>query len=258
MPLKGVSKQLGIPFIELQSVDSTNKYAMRLVHEGMAIHGMTILAHEQTEGRGQRGKGWESEKNANLTFSVVVNLKPLNTTQLFHLTVCTAVSIWEAVSNIAGDRITIKWPNDIYWDDRKAGGILIENSLGTSTGSTWKWSVIGIGLNVNQTFFSADLPNPVSLKQITGKEYNILEIAKEICTLLDKNFRRLLEGDVKELFKKYREHLYKKNEAVRLRKDNRVFTATIKDVTESGQLVIKHAIEETVEFGKVEWVMMNE
>lgn len=112
------------------------------------------------------------------------------------------------MSKIVKGTTTIKWPNDIYWGDRKAGGILIENVI--SGTKNWKWAVIGIGLNINQTIFSPDLPNPVSLQQITGKKYNILEIANEICIVLDKNFRQVVNGDAKELFKKYRDQLYKK------------------------------------------------
>jgi BirA family biotin operon repressor/biotin-[acetyl-CoA-carboxylase] ligase len=250
-----------MPFIELQSVDSTNKYAMGLAHAGMATHGMTIFAYEQTAGRGQRSKEWLSEKGRNLTFSIVAKPYPLNTTQVFGMSIITALAVHEIFQRFAGEETRIKWPNDIYWRDRKAGGILIENIVGSwesGVGSeesgvgNWKWSVIGIGLNINQTEFSPDLPNPVSLKQITGKESNPLVIAKEICELLSNYYQRLVNGEYKELLNIYNQRLYKIDQSVKLKQLSRVFTAIIKGVSETGSLITQTTMEERFEFGEVE------
>ena len=279
-----------MPFIELQSIDSTNKYAMALVHgahlpdgQDEAQHGTAIFTHEQTAGKGQRGKNWVSEKGSNIALSVLLKPYPLRIQDQFRLSICIAVSVYEFLSKYIGDETTIKWPNDLYWRDRKAGGILIENIVGSSefgVGSqesgvatrdlhthhsspdsyrdiihNWKWAVVGIGINVNQTLFPADLHNPVSLKQITGKNFQPVELAKELCQGIDKNYAVLIKGNFASLLENYRKHLYKKGEKVKLKKDNRVFETTIKGISESGQLITQHSIEERFEFGEVEWII---
>jgi len=261
LPLKPATNPLGIPFIELQSVDSTNKYAMTMVHEGIAQHGYTVLSHEQTAGKGQRGKKWSTGKD-NLAISIIANPYPLRPSEAFQLIVCTAIAVYDFLYKYAGIDTKIKWPNDIYWCDRKAGGILIENVIGSSESGVqspesreWKWTVIGIGININQTTFSADLPNPVSLKQVTGKKFDTVLLAKELCQILDKYFMELKTGEFKKYFKRYLEVLYKKGEKVKLKKESRVFEATIKSVSDTGQLIVQHAMEERFEFGEVEWLI---
>ena len=131
--------------------------------------------------------------------------------------------------------------------------MLVQSSQ--STVGSWQWSVIGIGMNINQTDFDPDLPNPVSLKQITGKNYEPIELAKELCSIIEKNYQLLIAGNFKILFNKYQTHLYKKDEKVKLKKGTRVFETTIKGVSETGQLITQHSIEERFEFGEVEWVL---
>jgi len=268
--LPSAANPIGSPFVELQSVDSTNKYAMSLVHEanlpgrqGVAQHGMAIFAHEQTDGKGQRGKKWSSEKGSNIALSIIINPNPLALNEQFKLSVCVAVSIYEFFSHLVEDGAKIKWPNDLYWRDRKAGGILIENVVGNRRSGIgnpelgiqdWKWSVVGIGININQTSFPPDLLNPVSLKQITGKEFESVMLAKEFCLVFDKNFQLLVTGNFERLLALYQAHLYKKNEKVKLRKGSRIFETIIKGVSEKGQLITHHSIEERLDFGEVEWV----
>ena len=257
MQLPSSANPIGFRFVELQSADSTNKYAMSLVHAGMAQHGVIIFAHNQTDGKGQRGKNWLAEKGANITLSIIIKPFPLSVSEQFKLSVCAAVSVMEFFSIYAVDESKIKWPNDLYWRDRKAGGMLIENVVmsNKSGAGSWEWSVIGIGININQTSFPVDLPNPVSLKQITGKNFVPTELAKELCAVFDKNFQVLIEGNFAGLFSIYQSHLYKKDEKVKLKKGGRVFEAIIKGVAESGQLITHHAIEERFDFGEVEWVL---
>ena len=269
MPLQSAGNPIGKPFIELQSVDSTNKYAMALVHqthltEGQdeAQHGMAIFTHEQISGKGQRGKTWTSEKGSNIALSILLNPFPLRVSEQFMLSVCMAVSVQKFFSQYAGDETKIKWPNDLYWRDRKAGGVLIENVIGSMNLETggrqaegWKWAIAGIGININQTSFPSDLTNPVSLKQITGKTFYPIELAKELCKVIDENYHLLLSGNIETLFNYYQQHLYKKDEKVKLKKGNRVFETTVKGVSEEGQLITHHSIEERFEFGEVEWII---
>jgi len=276
LPLQFAGNPIGKPFLELQSIDSTNKYAMGLIHSthlteghGEPQHGMAIFTHEQTNGKGQRGKTWVSDKRTNIALSILLNPYQLRISDQFKLSVCVAVSVHNFFSNYAGDETKIKWPNDLYWRDRKAGGVLIENIIGSEKSEVrslmsevrsqkselWKWAVIGIGININQTSFLPELLNPVSLKQITGKTFEPVELAKELCSILDTNYQLLIDGEFDGLFKYYHHHLYKKHEKVKLKKGNRVFETTIKGISETGQLITHHSFEERFEFGEVEWVI---
>jgi len=218
-------------------------------------HGTTIFSHEQTAGKGQRGKKWASEKGSNIALTILLNPFPLRTQDQFQLAVCIAVSVYEFFSKYAGQETKIKWPNDLYWRDRKAGGVLIENVVGSSELGKWKWAIIGIGININQIFFPTDLPNPVSLTQITGKNFNPVEMAKELCSVIEKNYQLLIAGNFNTLYNNYQNHLYKKDEKVKLKKGNRVFETTINGVSKTGQLITQHLIEERFEFGDIEWII---
>ena len=144
----------------------------------------------------------------------------------------------------------IKWPNDLFWRDRKAGGILIENKF---KGKAWKWAVVGIGININQTKFGKDLCNAVSLKQITGKTFNTIALAKELYVLLLKNLSQVIAPE--KILQQYNQQLYKINELVTLRKAGVKFDTVIKEVSATGRLVTVDAIEREFDFGEVEWVL---
>lgn len=265
MPEPSFYNTLGKPFIELQSVDSTNNYAFKQIHAGLAHHGTAYFAHEQMAGKGQRGKTWLATKDSSLILSVVIDPGPLLLTQQFQLSACVAVSVCEFFSRYAGDATRIKWPNDLYWQDRKAGGILMENIIGgqksqlpmvnPSVSSQWLWAVVGVGININQGFFSGELKNPVSLKQITGREFSPVEMANELCMVLDNKFNHLITSGFDTIYADYLSLLYKKDELVKLKKGSRVFEAAIKTVSSDGKLIVQHAIEEEFDFGKIEWII---
>jgi BirA family transcriptional regulator, biotin operon repressor / biotin---[acetyl-CoA-carboxylase] ligase len=242
---------IGQPFVELLTVESTNNYAMGLARAAMAQHGTAVFTHEQTKGKGQRGKGWVSSKGLNLALSVMVAPTLLRGLPLFSLSMAAAVAVQELVSNYINNDVTIKWPNDIYWRDRKAAGILIENIW---QGGEWLFSVIGVGLNVNQTDFGELNTRAVSLKQISGTHYEPLTLAKELCTLLDNKYQ-LLCSNASDIEDQYNSHLYKINGQVRLRKEGRVFEAVFTGVNNNGQMVIHNGIEEVFNVGEVEWVI---
>ena len=259
-----------MPFIELQTTDSTNNYALSRVHQGRLTdgqgfddHGLVIFSHEQTAGKGQRGKKWASNPGSDIALSIVIRPDPLQPSQQFWLSACTAVSLRKFFSKYAGSDTTIKWPNDLYWKDRKAGGILIESILGRrpneseslKASSKWEWAVIGLGINVNSTSFAPELPNPVSLKQITGRSFDTVQLAKELVAVFNDEFNKLMTSGFKKIYQQYISNLYKRNERVRLKKGTRVFEAKIKSVSTSGKLVIEHGMEEELDFGAVEWVM---
>lgn len=187
---------LGAPLIELPSIDSTNIYAMEQIKAGKAISGSCYNTPFQTHGKGQHGRIWESEKGQNLLCSYVLELKSLNPSKNWGpedqkgLSAAVAIGAKAFFGAHAGDETLIKLPNDIYWRDRKAGGILIENSL---RGTEWTWAVIGIGFNINQTSFSPDAPNPVSLRQITGRQWEIARLQTELSKALTESIQNWIQ-----------------------------------------------------------------
>lgn len=242
---------IGSPFIELHSVDSTNNYAMGIIHAGMAQHGMCVFAHEQIHGRGQRNKAWHSQKGCSITLSIILQPDGLAPSQLFLLSMAMAIATKNFFNRLAGGDTRIKWPNDIYWRDRKAAGILIENIL---QGNKWKYAIAGIGININQSSFEELQTKAVSLKQITGKDHTPVLLAKELCQYVDQQFNRL-NTQPEAILKEYQASLYKLNETVRFKNTTRIFDAEVKKVTRAGQLVVMHAVEESFDVGEVEWLI---
>ena len=161
---------------------------MAKVHAGLAKHGETWLALEQTAGKGQRGKAWESAPGENIIFTAVLEPDFLPFSSQVLLSKAVALACYDLFWTYAGDETRLKLPNDLYWRDRKAGGILIENVF---RGADWTHAVIGIGININQTVFSPELLNPVSLKQITGKTFDLMRLSRELCACLEKRYRQL-------------------------------------------------------------------
>lgn len=249
-----VHTSIGSPFIELQQVESTNNYATGLVHEGMAQSGTAVFAHQQTKGKGQRHKAWQSEAGKNIALSLILLPQGLSLSESFLLSMATAVGVHHFFTRYAGSETKIKWPNDLFWRDRKAGGILIENIV---QGSEWKAAIIGIGININQTRFEKLGTGAVSLKQITGRDNDPVALAKELCTCLEKAYE-ILQKLPTETTEQYRSILYKLNQTVRLKHGSRVFDAVIKDVTSLGELIVEHATEERFSVGELTWVRENE
>ncbi|MDP4619590.1 MAG: biotin--[acetyl-CoA-carboxylase] ligase [Sediminibacterium sp.] len=178
---------LGEPLIELSEIDSTNMYAMEQIHAQKALSGSVYQTDFQTNGKGQHGRIWESHRGENLLCTYILELNALKKgknwvpTEQLGLSAAVAMGAQAFFMEFAGEETKIKKPNDIYWRDRKAGGILIENIV---RGTDWNWTVIGIGLNINQTHFSNEAGKPVSLKQITGKDWDIKAMQKKLAEAL--------------------------------------------------------------------------
>ena len=175
------------PLIHLDETDSTNRYLTQLCDRQQVAEYTTVCADYQTAGKGQRGNTWESERGKNLMFSLVLYPTFLQPQRQFILSQLTALAVRDTLTRWAGD-IRIKWPNDIYWQEKKICGILIENELNAEGIAR---SIIGIGLNVNQTKFHSDAPNPVSLRQITGGEENPMEVLHDIQTYIRERYEGL-------------------------------------------------------------------
>ncbi len=252
MPPSDLKSIIGQPFIELTEVESTNIHAMSRLQGGLADHGTAFFAHHQTAGKGQRGKSWLDEPGNNIALSVIMDCSFLSPANQFPLSVMVALAGRDLFSQYGGDETFVKWPNDIYWRDRKAGGILIENLV---RGSIWQASVVGIGINVNQTNFPELLKNPVSLKQVTGKHFNPVHLAQELCGYLEQRYEQLKASDFDTMCKEYNRHLFKRGELVKLKSGTRSFECIINGVSVNGELEVSGAEKDRFRFEEVEWVI---
>ena len=199
---------LGAPLIELSTIDSTNIYAMAQIKAGLAKSGSCYTADFQTNGKGQHGRVWESSKGQNLLCSYILELNTLDTLKNWTpadqigFSAAIALGVRAFFAAFAGSETKIKKPNDIYFSDRKAGGILIENLV---RGQEWTWTVIGIGMNINQSAFSSAAvnkvsSNPISLQEITNKNWDVKQMQQHLSEALNIAIQDwMMEGDEKTI-----------------------------------------------------------
>ena len=224
---------------------------MGQVQKGLAVHGATYFAWEQTEGKGQREKQWLSAKGENIILSIVLDTHAFFVPRQFALSMASALSALDLFNKYTTNKAVIKWPNDIYYGDRKAGGILIENII---RGDQWRFAVVGFGININQTAFDDSLKNPTSLKQITGKTYDVVLLAKELCSMLQNRFAQLQNEEDKLILDEYNDALYRKKLITKFKAGPRIFNAAVNYVDEDGRLFVGDAAEESFQFGELEWL----
>jgi BirA family transcriptional regulator, biotin operon repressor / biotin---[acetyl-CoA-carboxylase] ligase len=222
-------------FIFLTEVESTNNYANHLVLSKAAEHGTVVLAQHQKMGKGQQGNSWESEFGKNLLMSIILFPDFLPATKQFYLSKIASLALANFVKSEKAE-VSIKWPNDIYVGNSKLAGILIENSIKANHLDS---SIIGIGLNLNQERFVSDAPNPVSLKQITGKDYKIEDVALKIWELLSFWFENLQSRSFSEIDLIYFNQLFRANEWALFAKQGIQFEARITEIGDFGQLILE-------------------
>ena len=184
---------IGVNKIKLKRIDSTNSYAINLLGRHKQAEGTLVIADYQSAGHGIDNNHWESEKGKNVLISIILYPDFLLPERQFLLNKMVSLSILDFLKEkISDNRLSIKWPNDIYVDELKIAGILINNTI---SGNTLEASVIGIGLNINQEIFISDAPNPVSLKMLTNIEYSIPWCIDELCAYLEIRFAQLKNND---------------------------------------------------------------
>ena len=193
-----------------------------------------LYAGYQTAGRGQTGNSWESEEGKNVLCSIL--LPPAK--NLYFLNI--AVSV--AIIRLIDEQLTIKWPNDIYWKDKKLAGVLLENAI---VGSEITYTIAGIGLNVNQTKFVSNAPNPVSLKQITGKEYDIDQLMQDLFEAVN----TVLNEPEDVIWSEYKSHLYRRKGCWPFEDKDGVFEAQIEDVLPTGEIVLSDKNGQVHQYG---------
>lgn len=198
---------VGQNIVSLASVDSTNSRLKELLSNSEPLpEGTVIMAEEQFAGRGQVSNTWVSEAGKNLTISILLNPTFLPADQQFYLnqTICLAVN--DVLRTYFDNNATIKWPNDCYVDNKKIGGILIENII---QGDRIKHSIVGLGLNVNQVVYPAELKNVTSFKKILHKDYDLKDLLSEICGAIEARYLQLRAGNTTEIHTAYLGRLHK-------------------------------------------------
>lgn len=232
--------------IKLNATDSTNAYLKKLVNEESLENYSVVAALKQTSGRGQMGTVWESELGKNLTFSVLIRCENFKIVDQFYLSMAVSLGVLKAINDYVNNMLYVKWPNDILAEKDKISGILIENIL---QGSFIKYSVVGIGLNVNQKQFSSDVKNVTSLKKLTGAVFNKDEVLKKVVDSIKKYVQLIDQKDFDSLKKLYINELFKYNKPAMF-EDNfgAKFLGKIVDVSEDGRLVVELDDEKTRKF----------
>jgi BirA family biotin operon repressor/biotin-[acetyl-CoA-carboxylase] ligase len=233
-------KEYKIKRHRLQTVHSTNSF-LRELNGGDASFDMELATTEfQTAGRGQKGNSWESEKSKNLLFSILLHPVYVQPSKQFCISEAIALAVVKSLKEIVAEEsvakdFTVKWPNDIYWKNKKIAGILIENEL---FGSTIRDFIVGVGININQQIFLSDAPNPVSLYNILGVNTNVEEVLDAIIKQFVANVSMIENGQTALLHKEYMDSLFRRKGFYPYRDFSSEFMATIKDVREDGRLIL--------------------
>jgi len=240
-------------FIVKNSLDSTNTYAKELIASKNCEDRTVIVAESQTKGRGQHTNVWESEDGMNLTFSIVYFPEDIAASQQFYLSRAIALGVADYLCKKVDD-VSIKWPNDIYVGEKKIAGILIENTvMGPYISST----ICGIGININQEVFCSDAPNPISLKQITARGYDLNTELELLVGAIEKRYCFLGKGDLKSLDMDYNNLLFRKSGYHLYNEGEMLFKAKIVEITAFGQMVLEKedGSKKTFSFKEVGFVL---
>ncbi len=246
-----VKSHIGTPFIHLNEIDSTNRYARNQIDANLAQHGTVYLAKHQTRGKGRQERSWISEPGKNILMSVVLNTAGHKNEEAPDLNRLIALGCFDLFHPYSGNETSIKWPNDIYWRDRKAGGILIENIW---RGNHWSWSIIGIGLNINQVKFPEQAAKATSLKLITEQEFDVASLARQLCRLLEGRLCDWTREKAPRVLQEYNDRLYKKNCPVTLQVDNKNMVCTPLEVTATGELRVRNSDGIIINLREAKWI----
>jgi BirA family transcriptional regulator, biotin operon repressor / biotin---[acetyl-CoA-carboxylase] ligase len=235
--------------IYLPTCHSTNEYACNLLTNENPLEGTLIITHVQTAGKGQRGSSWEAEPGKNLTFSLIFKPFFLSIDRQFYLNIIISLAVRDTVAEFLQTSLKIKWPNDIYLNNKKIAGILIQNSLQKNHLIN---SVVGIGLNVNQELFSDK--KAISMMNHAGKELPLETILAVLLEKIEANYLKLKTGDQTTLMQRYLSHLFRYNEQHSFLSQGNSFLGIIEGIEESGRLIIQtESDRKTFDFKEVEF-----
>lgn len=224
-------------FIRLDSTGSTNQYMTDLLKTGNLAEGSVVCSKAQTNGKGQEGNTWESEPGKNLTATIVLYPRFLKPEFQFQLTRIISLSVCSVLDKLSLPyRSMIKWPNDIYIDNRKVAGILIKNEI---SGNSISGSIAGLGLNVNQNSFTSSITGAVSLLMLTGKQYDLEDILTDWHSSVAYWYEMLVKGNNKIIESTYLERMYLLNQPSEFIVRGEKMTATIRGLAEYGMLLLE-------------------
>jgi len=235
---------IGSDMVYCKNAGSTNSYASGLIKAGQVSEGTVVYTNFQSAGRGQKGNRWESEDGKNLLFSVILYPSMVSPADQFIISIFISLGICDFLKTLVPG-CQIKWPNDIYHGDDKIAGILIENSI---SGNSIVNSIAGIGLNINQEEFPEEIPNPVSLKMLTGVEHDTGLCLQKLAACLDKRYKQVISGEWNELRNEYISSLYRLNQWSSFKSADGIFDGRIVSVTELGCLQIEKKQGNMMEF----------
>lgn len=240
---------------QYQEIDSTNGEMNRLLMTEDLAEGCIIRTQYQHAGKGHAGNSWQSERGENLLFSMLLKPDFLSPEHAFHLSRIASLSLHEIIDNQC-DEVQIKWPNDMLVGDKKMAGILIENMIISHTISH---SIIGIGVNVNQTTFDPSIPAPTSLRIEKGCHIDMNSLLKEFRSSMERWYNTLITGNERLVMESYNQRLYRLGVTAYYRSAAGKFTAVIRDVLPSGELVLESGKGDILTFGfkEVEYLGIN-
>jgi BirA family transcriptional regulator, biotin operon repressor / biotin---[acetyl-CoA-carboxylase] ligase len=232
---------IGQQLLFLPVCESTNSEAHNFLIKNKAIEGCTIYTFEQTKGRGQRGNTWDSEPGKNITLSVILLPTFLAVRQQFYLNMAVSLAVLHLIREQGAEDTKLKWPNDLYFKDKKIGGILIENSINSQY---LQHSIVGIGLNVNQQHF--ELKTATSLIKIVEHEIALEPLLTRLLELMEQRYLELRNGKLEKLKYEYLQALYRYQEEHTFVIDGRKVQGMIIGVDENGRLGVK--VEEELRY----------
>jgi BirA family biotin operon repressor/biotin-[acetyl-CoA-carboxylase] ligase len=226
---------IGSNLLFFENLPSTNTYAANLLKKNNLPEGTIVYTNYQSAGRGQTGNRWESEDSKNLLISIILFPSFVNPADQFHISMTVSLGICDFLMRYI-PVCSIKWPNDIYVNNDKIAGILIECSI---MGNKIENNISGIGLNINQDKFYDTAPNPVSLRLLTGMSYDLPACLNQLCMDLDKRYKQLIAGNYGQIKEEYVSKLYRLNEWFKFRDIKGIYTGRIMTVTDFGRIQIE-------------------
>jgi BirA family biotin operon repressor/biotin-[acetyl-CoA-carboxylase] ligase len=227
------TRQFGKKTVHFHECPSTNTEAVRFTEINGIHHGAVFICDHQSAGRGQAGNRWESEPKKNLTFSIVLE-NPVEPENHFYLNIFLSLALSRCLSQHTGREVQVKWPNDLMAGGKKLGGILIENTI---QGKIIRYSVAGIGLNVNQTLFN--IPSATSLALLTGTNFEKDVLLESLLMAMEVEFNRLKKNDFPGLLADWLKHLYLLNRPHQFFKDGKAFEGIITGIDQQGRLEMR-------------------
>lgn len=246
---------IGRNLIFLPQVNSTNSYAIEMLKNVNPVEGTVVHTAEQTDGRGQRGSVWKTEKTSNLTASLIVRPTFLDLKNQHYLYQISALACYDALAELLDSSqfdIKIKWPNDILVNKQKIAGILIENNL---TNTQLSWSVVGVGMNVNQIIFDETF-NATSLKVLLNKDIEVDKVLKLFCKYFEKHYLELKNNKLSNIKETYLKHFFRLHNWMDFEIDGTVKTMFVKGVSEEGLLWLKTKNDQScyLDVKDVKWI----